>query len=223
MRPLPDDWKQIRSCALFAGLSQPEAEAALDFFDARAAQYRKGEALLRVGDPVRAFGLVLDGAVQVFADDIHGRHMIMASVSPGGVFGEALCFLRVQAAPIYILAMRPARVLWLRTEPLARPVEDAAAARLRDNYLRMLSGKLLEMNDRVQVLSKQRLRDKLVTFFTQCARRAGSRCFDIPFDRENLAAYLGVNRSALSRELARMRAEGLIEFSKNHFRVLPRP
>ena len=76
------------------------------------------------------------------------------------------------------------------------------------------------MNDRIQVLSKQLLRDKLTTYFSQCAVRARSRSFSIPFDRESLAAYLGVNRSALSRELSRMQREGLIRYEKNRFTLL---
>lgn len=222
MQYSPEDWARISNCPLLAGLSGEAASDALSFFSARMEDYRKGEFLIRVGDPVRRFGLVLEGTIQVFADDIRGHHMIMASVPPGGIFGEALCFLRVQEAPIYICAMRFARVLWMHTDRLFAPLEEPFAAELSRRYTAMLSQKLLDMNDRVQVLSKQRLRDKLITFFSQCARRQGSRSFEIPFDRANLAAFLGVNRSALSRELSKMREEGLIAFEKNRFTVFSR-
>ena len=84
----------------------------------------------------------------------------------------------------------------------------------------MLARRTLRMNDRIQILSRGSIREKLNAFFTECARDAGSPSFDIPFDRAGMAAYLGVDRSALSRELSRMRQEGLITYQKNHFVLL---
>jgi len=84
----------------------------------------------------------------------------------------------------------------------------------------MLAERTLRMNDRVQILSRPLLRDKLTTFFAQCEHRYGSKTFRVPFDRAGMALYLGVNRSALSRELSDMQAEGLIDFYRNSFRIL---
>ena len=220
MRLTAEDTAVAAACSLLNELSAEELREALVFFGAQAEEYRKGEFLLRAGDPVRRFGLLVSGAVQVCSDDISGYRMIMASVTPGVLFGEALCFLRVEQAPIYILATCPSRVIWMRTDPLLAPARDEAASRLQSKYIAMLSRKLLDMNDRIQVLSRQLLRDKLTTYFSQCALRARSRDFTIPFDRESLAAYLGVNRSALSRELSRMQREGLIRYEKNRFTLL---
>jgi CRP-like cAMP-binding protein len=83
----------------------------------------------------------------------------------------------------------------------------------------MLAGRTLAMNDRIQILSRPTLRGRLVTFFSQYVRRAG-KCFAIPFDRADMAAYLGTDRSALSRELSRMQREGLLRFRKNRFEIL---
>ena len=83
----------------------------------------------------------------------------------------------------------------------------------------MLAGRTLDMNNRIQILSNLTLREKLITFFSQAVSSGGSTQFDLPFDRESMAVYLGTNRSALSRELSKMRDEGIISFQRNHFTV----
>ena len=111
---------------------------------------------------------------------------------------------------MYAEAITNTEVYWLSADAL----REGPAAR----FLSMLTAKTLSMNERIRVLSKLTLRDKLMTLFTLYSHSQGS-AIDLPFDRESLAAYLGVNRSALSREMSRMRAEGLIEYRKNHVEI----
>ena len=87
----------------------------------------------------------------------------------------------------------------------------------------MLAARTLAMNSRIQILAKTNLRDKLAAFFTEYAREYGGGSFTVPFDRAGMAAYLGADRSALSRELSRLRREGKIEYHKNTFRLLAKP
>ena len=206
---------------LFSGLTPGEIAYALRFFDAQERRYPKGGALHRTGEPFTAFGLVLSGAVHVLSYDYNGTPMIMASVTAGESFGESLCFLR-QPAGVYVRAAEDAAVLWLNPDrlradaPRTCPLDD----RLAERFTAMLAERTLRMNDRIQILSKIGLREKLVTYLSQCARAAGSDSFSVPLSREELAVYLGVNRSALSRELSRMRADGLVEYERNRFRVI---
>ena len=203
-------------CFLFSGLTEGELSDALHFFDAREKKYARGELLKSAVDPLPAFGLVLSGAVTVAMEDIDGREMLLSHVAPGSTFGESLCYLR-ESAPITIAALSDARVMWLRADRLRERAETPLEQILQARFTAMLARRTLKMNDRIQILSRGSIRQKLNAFFTECARDAGSPAFAVPFDRAGMAAYLGVDRSALSRELSRMRGEGLLTFSKNQF------
>ena len=175
---------------------------------------RKAAALLA------AAGIVLTGAVQVCVDDIEGNRMIMAEVAPGVSFGESLCFLKTRESPVYIFASEDSEVLWLSTEPLFSDPADPFLAELQRRFTAALAAKALTMNNRIQVLSRLSLRSKLTAYFSGLAAAQGSGVIRLPMNREDTAAYIGVNRSALSRELSRMKAEGLIEYRKNEIRLL---
>jgi CRP-like cAMP-binding protein len=200
-------------CSLFTGLSAEALEEALSFFQATPHPYEKGERLHRIGEALPAFGLVLSGTVQVSCDDIEGNPMIMAHVAPGDTFGESLCFLK-RPASISIKALTACSVLWLRPDHLS-DLKTPLDFELSHRFIAMLAGRTLSMNNRIQILSKLTLREKLIAFFSQYGT-AGTP-FTVPFRREDMAVYLGTNRSALSRELSRMRDDGLIEYDKNRF------
>jgi CRP-like cAMP-binding protein len=183
--------------------------------------FQKGNIIRAFGEPLPYFGLVLRGVVQVFMDDINGDRIIMANVTAGGTFGESLSFLRVEEIPVSIYAAEDCEVLWLSCNGLENiPCDDQMGQLLLKRFVAMMAHRTLDMNDRIQVLSKLTLREKLLTLFSQYANKSGARTFSIPLNREQLAAYLGVNRSALSRELCRLRDEGLLEFYKNTFKIL---
>lgn len=213
--------KIIAGCPLFAGLEGEELEHALECFSAVKREYRKGEFLNRIGEAPEYFGLVLSGAVQVYTDDIDGHHMIMANVGAGETFGESLCYLRREAA-VTICALEDSVVLRMRADRI-RDLSVHADPRdimLAGRFTAMLAGRTLRMNERIQVLSRLTIRDKLRALFTQAVHENGSGRVRLSFGRNDMAAYLGVNRSALSRELGAMRREGLIDFYKNEFEIL---
>lgn len=207
----------IKQHTLFKGFSDAELEQALDFFSASERSYKKGEFLHQVGEPLRCFGLVLSGTVQVYMDEFDGQSMIMATVSEGATFGEAIAFLGT-ISPIYICAVTDAQVLWLDPAPIKNAAPEHSE--LVNRFIASFARRSLNMNDRIQLLSRITLREKLKTFFSQEALRCGSDSFEILFDRADMAAYLGCDRSALSRELGNMRREGLIDFRKNKFTII---
>ena len=203
---------------LFTDLGREEIRRMLTAMKAEKTRCERGELLQPAGKPVRRFGLVLSGAVQVFVDDIEGNRMIMAEVAPGASFGESLCFLRTKESPVYIMAMEDTVLLRLSTDAL-HDAEDYNPE-LQRRVTAVLAQKTLMMNNRIQVLSKLSLREKLTAYFTELAAAQGSNVIRLPMNREDTAAYIGANRSALSRELARMKAEGLIDYRKNEIRIL---
>lgn len=205
---------------LFCGMSEQELENALKALDATKSEYCKNEILVAAGGRLVRFGLVLSGKVEVCFTDIDGNEALMASVSEGDTFGESLCWLTMNDIPVTVTAVSEVSVLWLSPERLRSNDSSDTVHNLRNRFLSMLAGKTLAMNDRIQILAKPTIREKLIVFLSQCSVKNGSKTFSVPFDRETMARYLGVNRAALSRELSTMQKEGIIEFYRNSFKIL---
>ncbi len=207
----------LLSSSLFSSMQQDRLEDALDFFSAFRKEYKKGEIIFRRESEMKNFGLVLLGNVQVLSEDIMGNRMIMATVGAGETFGESLCLLGVKEIPVYISAVTDCEILWLSLEKF---LKETADPELKIRFCSTLAEKALSMNDRIQVLSKKTLREKLYTYFSQMCYKTGKRMFTLPFNREDFALYLGTNRSALSRELSKLQKEGIIEFYRNSFKII---
>jgi CRP-like cAMP-binding protein len=210
----------LQKSALFTGLSSAETEEALCRMRAKIRDYPRGAFLHHTGQPMEQFGLVLSGGVNVCKDDLEGNRMLMANVGPGDTFAESLCYLRVQEIPVYMISTGDTRILWLSPHALFESGNDEFSARLRNRFTGMLARRALAMNTRIQILSKLTLREKIMTYFSSLAYESGSDCFRVPFSREDMAVYIGVNRSALSRELSRMKREGIIDYERNEFCIL---
>ncbi|MBR6740103.1 MAG: Crp/Fnr family transcriptional regulator [Clostridia bacterium] len=207
----------IKSCPLFEGLKKDELERALTFLRAKEERFPSGRQLNRCGEPIAFFGFVLEGRVEVYTDDIDGNRMLMASVGPGGSFGESLAYLGSDAS-VYIVSLG-ARVLTMSAVGLRLP-GDSFEQMLAHRFTSMLARRALDMNERIQILSKHTLRAKIETYFAFAS--AGRESFKLNLNRESMALYLGADRSALSRELSRMKREGVIDFDKNSFTLLKR-
>ncbi len=218
LKKSPTEEELLRRSTLFRELNPEQLREALRLLSAQARTHDKGDVIQEALQPMRTFGLVLQGAVNVSMTDINGREMLLSHVSAGQTFGESLCYLR-SAAPIRITAAQDCRVLYLRCDGL-RQAATPLQAELQRRFTAMLAQRTLRMNDRIQILSRGSIREKLDAFFTECARDAGSSSFTVPFDRAGMAAYLGVDRSALSRTLSRMQQEGVLVFHKDRFRLI---
>lgn len=208
----------LAACPLFGGTTE-ETAAAFAFFQGEVRRYRRGEFLHRMGEPLPRFAVVLSGTVEVGTVDFDGNQVLMATAAPGETFGESLAYLHIPAAPVEIHTPEGAAVAWLSPAPLRETPLSPEGERMLRRMTGMLAARALSMNDRIQILSKKSLRERLCTYLTQCARAAGSRTFSVPFDRERMAVYLGANRSALSRELSVMQKEGLLTYYRNTFRL----
>ena len=193
----------ILQCPLFQGLPPDALEYALSYFEAHVKAYEKGDFLH-----------------QVSMDDMDGHHIIMNNVSAGGLFGEAYCFLGTDA-PIYICAVTEAEVLWMRPTRVKAPrlPLQERDQMLANRFVAALASRTLSLNQRIQILSRRTLREKLITFLSQYATAQGDT-FTVPFDRASMANFLGADRSALSRELSHLRKEGVLDYHRNQFRIL---
>ena len=214
------DRKLIGKSTLFAGLSDAALDRMLKYLKASEAEYRQGEVLQLPGHPMDHFGYVLSGIVQVYRDEPDGTRLIMASNGAGGSFGESLCFLRVEEVPVTIVAAEDCRVLWLKMDNVIAPQAGCCDHDIVNRVMASFARRALDMNDRIQVLSQRTLRKKIYTLLVQYADKAGSSTFDLPLSREDMAVFLGCDRSALSRELARMKEDGIIDYYRNSFKVM---
>ena len=209
--------------ALFRGMSEDSIRSALVLLRAERRFLRRGETLRASYEKPDRFGIVLSGQIQAYADDAEGERMIFSTVGKGESFGEALCFLRRNESPVWLFAPEPSEVLLLSLSAFSGAGEkDGALLReLKDRFTSVLAARTLEMNRRIQILSKKSIRKKLLTLFSFYSQKAGD-FFTLPLNREDMASYIGSDRSALSRELSRMKKEGVIDYYGKSFRVLPR-
>ncbi len=201
-------------------MNDDQLKISLELLGAVEKKYAKGAFLNIVSAPLERFGVVLEGVVQALCDDAGGHHTIMTSVGEGETFGESLALLG-RESPVYIVAVSDCRVLWLDASPLrsAERILDPNIAYISMQFMKMQADRVLAMNERIQLLSRLTIRDKVTAYLSRSAHRAGKECFTVPFDRASMAHYLGVDRSALSRELSKMREEGLIDFRGSEFRL----
>ena len=188
----------------------------------KARDYEKQAVLIAPGDRVDWFAVVLRGKVQISQIFSDGTSSLMDALVSGHTLGTDLICTRSRRSPYYAVAAGPLRILRfpaaLLLEPGALPEEGRLV--LWRNLLTILSDDSLRKHYRLAILARRGLRDRVLVYLTMQAERRGTHTFRIPFSREELAAFLCVNRSALSHELSLMEAEGLIRFRKNEFTLL---
>ena len=206
---------------IFRGMDEKQLKEALAYLNAREVFYKKGENLIMLSNPINDFAVVLSGSVQVSCDDIDGNRMIMATVAKGEMFSESLAVTACRESPINATAAEDSRILWLSADIIRRNESDNPVKnKIILNFINAVANKCLMMNDRVQILSKKTIREKVITYLSQLSEQGKKKEIKIPFDRQGMADYLGVERSALSRELSRMENEGIIAYRKNNFTIL---
>ena len=209
----------LRRVGLFEGIADGELNGMLRCIGAAERRYQKDEFILHAGDDVPGVGIVLHGGVQVIKEDFEARRTIMANLGPGDLFQEAFACAGIKKSPVAVLAAADAGVLFIDCGRIVTVCGNACAyhARLIRNMLRLLADKNLALNRKVDYLLIRSLRGKLAAYLLE--HSGGGAQVGIPFDRGGLADYLSADRSALSRELGRMRAEGIIDFYKNSFKI----
>ena len=216
---MTDDLSQLARLPLFRGVPPAALPALLGGMDAVRCEAPRGAVLLRAGEPVRRAGTLLSGAAQIQYDDAFGNRSILHELSPGELFGEAFC-LTGAAAPVSVAAQEDCAVLFFSPAALFGPGQDGAAARrLVENLVRILAANNITLNRKIRCLSRRTTREKLLAYLSEQAAEAGGRTFSIPFDRQELADYLCVERSAMSAVLGQLRREGVLEFDRSTFRL----
>lgn len=212
------DTNQLRTSALFRGMSEEEIKAALDTLSGGEKTYSKGSVILHAGDRARQMGMVLAGSVTIESNDIWGTRTILSYVGKGHFFAEAYAWLENEPLLVDAVANEDCRILFIRISDLNRRTPyNAWRSKLMQNLLTIAAHKNLVLSGRSFHVSSKTIRSRVMSYLNTISLQKGSREFDIPFDRQQLADYLSVERTALSKELGKMQKDGLIQYKLNHF------
>ena len=209
----------LANTQLFRGISESEIEELLLCLGAHERSFQKGDTIFRAGSPIDEFGLVLSGSVNIVVNLYWGNSIIFGHMGKGEVFAENYAAVPGKELLCDVVACEDTHVLFLKMQSVMTTCRMGCAYhnRIIQNMLRISAQKNLNMSSRMMHTASKSLRERLLSYFSEQALERGSAHFTIPFNRQQLADYLAVNRSAMSNELSKMQEEGLITYRKNEF------
>ena len=212
----------LSQCPLFAGISRQEMEWMLNCLGGKNSVIAKGDPVFLEGEPANYVGVVLSGKVQIVRDDYYGNRSVLTVISPGGLFAEAFACADVETLPVSVIALQNSTVLLLDGKRGLTGCSNACPfhSRLVRNLLRGIAQKNLTLTQKIRCMSQKTTQEKLMEFLLEQAKQQGNAEFVIPYDRQALADYLGVERSAMSAEISKLKKAGRIDCSGSRFRVL---
>ena len=217
---MTDELRQMRS-DLFSGIEAEDRVAVLSCIGYHIRSFQKGETVAFAQEPMHNVGILLSGVVDMIKEDIWGNRTLLLRCERDDVFGETFACGSDSVSVVSFVAAEQSKVLFL---PFGRAMRTCTQAcghhqRLVENMVRVIADKNRELLQKVEIISKKTLREKILAYLSHCAQRSNSSYFEIPLGRVELAEYLCADRSALTRELTKMRDEGLLEYDKNNFRL----
>ena len=183
---------------------------------------RNKETFVREADPCNRIGVVVMGAVQLARQRLDGGRAVLETIHENGTFGTTYVFRDAKTMGISMRAVGETVVLMFDSDSILHPCHKVCAAHVQfmHNLLAVMSQTTFQLKQKLRILSQRTIRGRLMLFLQIRAKRAQSNEFDIPLDRQALADFLCVDRSALSAELSKLRREGKVESTKNHFKLL---
>lgn len=211
----------LRRAKIFRGMEEKNILSMLDCLAAVKKRFTRGEFLYRAGEPAGMAALVLDGMFHIDREDYWGNNSILADVSAGELLGEVYSFLDDEPVRINAVAVKDSIVLLLDVKKIFQVCSTVCPyhAQLIHNFAYVLAVKNRELTRKLEHMSQRTTRDKLLSYLSDQSLKQDSSCFEIPFNRQQLADFLAVDRSAMSKELGKLRDEGILEFNKNHFEL----
>ena len=212
----------LRKTKMFSGVGDEEIESMLSCLNARVQHYKKGEYVLRTGGHLRDILILVKGSLHIQKDDYWGNRSLLGQLGAGEMFGEAYVAPESGALMNDVVAVEDSAVMFFDLQRLLATCSSACRfhAVVVQNLFFAISEKNRKLVQKLGHMSKRSTREKLISYLSEEAKRQNSARFSIPFNRQQLADFLSVDRSAMSNELCKMRDEGLLRFDKNHFELL---
>jgi len=212
----------LRKCSLFNEIRDEDLIALLGCLGAKTEQFDKKYTIFAEGNPAKYIGIVLSGSVQIERVDFYGNRSIISAVEPAEVFAEAFACAELPAMPVSIIANEPSEIMLIDCFRIMHSCEKSCGfhQQIIFNLMKNLAMKNILFHQKIEITAKRTTRDKLMAYLMFVAKKAGKASFDIPFDRQELADYLEVDRSGLSAEIGKLKKEGIIDCQKRHFELL---
>ncbi|MCR5218950.1 Crp/Fnr family transcriptional regulator [Treponema sp.] len=208
----------LKISPLFKGYTEGQIKEVVEYLGCRTVKYKKGSFIYHAGSKVTEMGLVLKGSVQMEAVDLLGNRSILGIAMFGDIFAESYACIPEQPLMVDVAAREAVEVLFINIQKLISDKNKKINTQgLVQNILQIAARKNLGLSMRIFHSSPKKIRDRLISYFSAQVRLEGDTEIEIPLDRQQLADYLGVDRTALSKELGKMKKDGLIDYRKNHF------
>lgn len=211
----------LRNNPFFTGLDDEEILSILHCVNATVTAKKAGEYIFRAGDSTEVMGLVASGSALIIQEDVWGHRNILSKCHPGDFFGEPYAAKPGAVLNISVVAEAPCEIIFMNVRRILTSCPTACGhhQKLIRNLVGVLANKILAFNDKITHVGKRTTRDKLLSYLSAESIRHASLSFDIPFDRQQLADYLCVDRAAMSAELSKLQKEGLLTTNRNHFEL----
>ena len=212
----------LKKCPLFSKIDDENIPVMLNCLGARVAFFDKKYTVMAEGSPARYVGIVLSGEVQVSQTDYYGNRSLLGTMGEGEVFAEAFACAEAEAIPVTVSASEPSEIMLIDCSHILHTCHNNCGfhQQLIFNLMKDLANKTIIFHKKLEITSRRTTREKLMTYLAMRAKEVGSDSFEIPYDRQELADYLEVERSGLSAEISKLRAEGVLESEKNRFKLL---
>lgn len=214
-------WKVLSECPLFHGIDVTELDSMIECLKGKITTFSKGDPIFLEGDPANLVGIVLSGAVQGVRDDYYGNRSVFSILQPGETFGEVFSCASLESMPISVIALKDSEVLLLDCKRVLTTCTNACHfhSLLISNLMKELANKNLTLSKKIRYMSQKTTKDKLMAYLLDQAKMFGNAEFFIPCDRQTLADYLGVERSAMSAEISKLKRSGQIDTKGSWFRL----
>ena len=211
----------LRNSPFFQGMTEEEILSVLHCVSATVQHKQKDEYILRVGDSTESMGLVLSGSVLVLQEDLWGHRNIIHRIGPGEYFAEPFAATAGSVLNVSVVADEDAQIMLLNMERFLKTCPHACAhhSRMVRNLVSVMAKRVLDLNEKLTHMAKRSTREKLLSYLSAESMRQGKLSFTIPYDRQQLADYLSVERAAMSVELGKLQKEGLLKTNRNYFEL----
>lgn len=206
---------------LFSEIGEDDLRSLITCLSPNKRNFKKDEIIYFAGDTVSAVGIVLSGFIQVVSEDIFGNRNIISGFGKNQMFAESFACAKTEALPVSVISASDSEVLFLDYGKVLHRCSSACShhTKLVENMLSILAHKNILLSKKMNIMSRRSIRGKLLAYLAGEAQKQKNLTFEIDFDRQELADYLCVDRSALSSELSRLQNEGVLEFKRSRFKL----
>lgn len=211
----------FKKSKLFSGIEENELDLMLNCLNATIKEYKKDDFIFHVGEKITDVGFVLSGTIHIINEDYWGNRVIISQLKEGNLFGESYSCSNSLTTTISAVATEDTKIMFLDVKRIITTCSSACIFHIRliKNLITVLSEKNILLTSKIDHTSKRTTREKLLSYLSEQSKNVNSSSFDIPFNRQQLADYLCVDRSAMSSELSKMKKEGILDYNKSHIQL----